>query len=147
MFLGSTEATLMGSFTPISRQPEKCVMTSPWIHTAAPLCTQAILKVHFAGRREIGVKSSMRAASVYPKSTQLTPLTMYIIWFFWCVFSKHRSKRQSRTARIPLSSTFDGAKRGKSVLRSDENKHCQLLDIFQICIVSWAFTFPADVNT
>ena len=31
---------------------------------------------HFAGRREIGVKFPMRAASVDPKSTQLTPLTI-----------------------------------------------------------------------
>ena len=31
---------------------------------------------HFAGRREIGVKISMRASSVDPKSTQLTPLTI-----------------------------------------------------------------------
>ena len=31
---------------------------------------------HFAGWREIGVKFPMRAASVDPKSTQLTPLTL-----------------------------------------------------------------------
>ena len=43
---------------------------------SAPLCTQAILMAHFAGRREIGVKFPMRAASVDPKSTQLTPLTI-----------------------------------------------------------------------
>ena len=31
---------------------------------------------HFAARREIGVKVPVRAASVDPKSTQLTPLTI-----------------------------------------------------------------------
>ena len=31
---------------------------------------------HFAARREIGVKFPMRAASVHPKSTQHTPLTI-----------------------------------------------------------------------
>ena len=31
---------------------------------------------HFAGRRELGVKFPMGAASVDPKSTQLTPLTI-----------------------------------------------------------------------
>ena len=58
---------------PISRQPAKCAMTSPWEQSSArnaPLCTQAILMAHFAGQREIGVKSPMRAASVDPKNTQ-----------------------------------------------------------------------------
>ena len=69
----------MGTFTPISRRPAKCAMTSPWIRCgarSAPLCTHAILMAHFAGRREIGVKFPMRAASVDPTSTQLTLLTI-----------------------------------------------------------------------
>ena len=48
---------------------------------------------HFAGRREIGVKFPMRAASVDPKSTQRTPLTIAYPWgrrvyslVFWGVF-------------------------------------------------------------
>ena len=40
----------------------------------APMCTQAVFMAHFAGRREIGMKFLMRAASVDPKSTQHTPL-------------------------------------------------------------------------
>ena len=70
VLLGSTEAALMENFTPISRRPAKCAMTSPWIHSgarSAPLCTQAILMAHFAGQREIRVKFPMRAASVDPK--------------------------------------------------------------------------------
>ena len=43
---------------------------------SAPLCTQGDVMAHFSGRREIGVKFPMRAASVDPKSTQLTPLTI-----------------------------------------------------------------------
>ena len=73
MFLASTGAALMGNFTPISRQPAKYAMTSPWIHSgarSAPLCTQAVLMAHFAGRREIGVKFPIRAALVDPKSAQ-----------------------------------------------------------------------------
>ena len=87
VLLGSTEAALMGNFTPISRRPAKCAMTSPWIHSgarSAPLCTQTILTAHFAGLREIGVKFPMRAASVDPKSTQLTPLTITTTYFFDC---------------------------------------------------------------
>ena len=79
MLLGSTEAALMGNFTPISRRPAKCAMTSPWIHSgarSAPLCTQAVLMAHFAGRREIGVKFPMTAASVDPKNAQHTALTI-----------------------------------------------------------------------
>ena len=78
MFLGSTEAALMGNFPPSPRGPTKCAMASPWIHSgarSAPLCTQAILMAHFAGRLEIGVKVPMRAASVDPKNTQHKPLT------------------------------------------------------------------------
>ena len=48
----------------------------PMVLRSAPLCTQAVLMADFAGRREIGVKFPMRAASVDPKSTQLTPLTI-----------------------------------------------------------------------
>ena len=62
MLLGSTEAAIMANFTRGAK--------------SAPLCTQAVLMAHFAGRREIGVKFPMRAASVSPKSTQLTPLTI-----------------------------------------------------------------------
>ena len=79
VLLGSTEAALMGIFTPISCRPAKCAMAFPWIHSgarSAPLCTEAVLMAHFAGRREIGVKFPMRAASVDPNSTQLTPLTI-----------------------------------------------------------------------
>ena len=74
----------------------------------ALLCTQAVLMAHFAGRREIGVKFPMRAASVDPKSTQLTALTIssadvvFIIGFFCCDFSKNLSKRPSWTPGTPL---------------------------------------------
>ena len=44
----------------------------------ARFCTQAVLMTHFAGWREIGVKFAMRAASVDPKSTQLTPRTILV---------------------------------------------------------------------
>ena len=40
---------------------------------------------HFAGRRDIGVKFPMRAASVDPKSTQLTPLTIADLIVCVCV--------------------------------------------------------------
>ena len=79
VFLGSTEAALMAKCTPISRRPTKCAMTSTWIHRgarSAPLCTQATLMAPFAGPRKVGVKVSMRAASVDPKNTQHTPLTI-----------------------------------------------------------------------
>ena len=76
MFLGSTEAALMGSFTPISRRPPKCAMTAPWIRSdagSAPMCKQASnLHGTFAGQRKIGMQFPMRAASVDPKSTQHT---------------------------------------------------------------------------
>ena len=81
VFLGSTEAALMGNFTPISRRPAKCAMRTAWVHSGAlraPLCIQGDVMAHFAGQREIGVKFSMRAASVEPKSTQLTPLTISV---------------------------------------------------------------------
>ena len=68
----------MENFTPISRQPAKCAMRTAWVHSGtlrAPLCIQGDVMAHFAGRREIGVKFPMRAASVDPKNTQHTPLT------------------------------------------------------------------------
>ena len=61
VFFGSTEAALMGNFTPISRWPAKCTMTSLWIHScarSAPPCKQAVLMAQFAGRREIFHESS-----------------------------------------------------------------------------------------
>ena len=79
VLLGSTEAALMGNFTPISRRSAKCAMRAAWVHSGAlraPLCVQGGVMAHFAGRREIGVKFPMRAASVDPKSTQVTPLTI-----------------------------------------------------------------------
>ena len=78
VLLGSTQAALIGNFTPISRRPAKCAMTSPWIHSgarSAPLCIQGAFMARFAGQREIGVTFPRRAASVDPKSTQHTPLT------------------------------------------------------------------------
>ena len=69
----------MVNFTPISRRPAKCAMRTAWVHSGAlraPLCIQGDVMAHFAGRPEIGVEFSMRAASVDPKSTQLTPLTI-----------------------------------------------------------------------
>ena len=69
----------MGNFTPISRRPQKCAMITAWIHNGelrAPLCIQGDVMAHFAGRREIGMKFPMRAASVDPKRTQHTPLTL-----------------------------------------------------------------------
>ena len=71
----------MGNFTPILRRPAKSAMRAAWVHSGAlraPLSKQAVLMAHFAGRRKIGVKFPMRAASVDPKSTQLTPLTIVI---------------------------------------------------------------------
>ena len=79
MLLGSTEAALMRNFTPISRRPAKCAMRTAWVHSGAlraPLCIQGDVMAHFAGRREVGVKFPIRAASVDPKSTQHTPLTL-----------------------------------------------------------------------
>ena len=35
MLLGSTEAALMGNFTPISRRPAKCAMRIAWVHSGA----------------------------------------------------------------------------------------------------------------
>ena len=67
----------MGKSTPISRQSVKCAMSTVCVHSGAlraPLCIQGDVMAHFAGRREIGVKFPMRAASVDPKSTQHTPL-------------------------------------------------------------------------
>ena len=46
---------------------------------------------HFAGRREIGVKCPMKAATVHPKSTQLTPPT---IW-------KKITKESQNSQKIP----------------------------------------------
>ena len=69
----------MGDFTSISRQPAKCAMKTACVHSGAlraPLCIQGDVMAHFVGQREIGVKFPMRAASVDPKSTQLTPLTI-----------------------------------------------------------------------
>ena len=80
--LGSTEAALMGYFTPISRRPAKCAMKTACVHNGAlraPLCIQGNVIAHFAGRREIGVKFPMRAASVDSKSRQHTPLTINVI--------------------------------------------------------------------
>ena len=77
MLLGSTEAALMGNFTSISRRPAKCAMNTAWVHSGAvraPLCPQGDVMAHFAGRREIGVKFPMRAASVDPnKNTTHAP--------------------------------------------------------------------------
>ena len=75
MFLGSAEAALTkrdhANFTPA----RKMCHDIQGGERSAPLCTQAVFMAHFAGRREIGVKFSMRAASVDPKGTELAPLT------------------------------------------------------------------------
>ena len=81
VLLGSTEAALMGNFTPISRRPAKCAMRTAWVHSGQWRAKRATVYpgdviALFAGRLEIGVKFLMRAASVDPKSTQLTPLTI-----------------------------------------------------------------------
>ena len=79
VLLGSTEAALMGNFTPISRRPAKCAMTPLWTHRgarSAPLRKPAVLIAHFAGRREIGVNFLMKAASVDTENTQHTTLTI-----------------------------------------------------------------------
>ena len=65
----------MGNVTRISRWPAKCAMRTAWVHSGAlraPLCIQGDVMAHFAGRREIGVKSSMTAASLDPNNTQHT---------------------------------------------------------------------------
>ena len=75
MLLGSTEAALIGNFTPISRWPATCAMRTAWVHNGAlraSLCIQGDVMAHVAGRREIGVKFPMRAASADPKTTQRT---------------------------------------------------------------------------
>ena len=62
VLLGSTEAALMGNFTPISRRPAKCAMKTAWVHSGAlraPLCTQVVVMAHFADWLEIGVNISM----------------------------------------------------------------------------------------
>ena len=79
VFLESTEAALVGNFTPISRRPTNGAMRIAWVHSGAlrePLCIQGDVMAHFVGQREIGVKVPMRAASVDPESTQLMPLTI-----------------------------------------------------------------------
>ena len=69
---------LLVDFTPISRRPAKCAMTSPWIHSgtrSVPLCSHAILMAHFAGEREflVGVKSPVRVTSEDPKTHNTRP--------------------------------------------------------------------------
>ena len=52
-------------------------MKSAWVRSGAlraPLCIQGHVMAHVSGRREIGVKFRMRAASVDPKNTQHTHL-------------------------------------------------------------------------
>ena len=59
VFWGSTEAVLMGNFTPVSRQPAKCAMKTACVHSGAlraPLCIQGGVMAHFEGRREIGME-------------------------------------------------------------------------------------------
>ena len=76
VLLGSTEAALMGNFTPISRRPAKCAMRTAWVHSGAlraPLCIQGDVMAHFAVWREIDVKFAMRAASVDSKNTTHAP--------------------------------------------------------------------------
>ena len=80
----------MGNLTPISRRPVRCSMRTAWVHSGAlraPLCIQGDVMAHSAGRREIGVKFSMRAASVDPRSTQHTPdytvVRKFEVNFFW----------------------------------------------------------------
>ena len=67
----------MGNFTPMSRRSAKCASRIAWVHSGAlraPLCIQGDVMAHFVGRREIGVKFPMRAASVDPKThTTHTP--------------------------------------------------------------------------
>ena len=119
VLLGSTEAAFMGNFTPISRRPAKCAMRIAWVHSGAlraPLCIQGDVMAHFAGRREIGVKFPMRAASVDPKSTQLTPLTIAHKSVkaallddrrpTGTLLSKKRSKRPSRRTGTPPEHQF-----------------------------------------
>ena len=98
MFLGSTEAALMETFTPISRWPAKCAMKLACVHIGelrAPLCIQGDFMAHFAGQREIGVKFSKRAASLDPNNTQHTLLTI--------IFTL---KRQPQTREVPQSTSF-----------------------------------------
>ena len=62
VLLGSTEAALIGHFTPISRRPAKCAMRIAWVHSGAlraPLRIQGDVMAHFAGRREISHESSL----------------------------------------------------------------------------------------
>ena len=69
VLLGSTEADLMGNFTPISRRPAKCAMRTAWVHSGAlraPLCIRGDVMAHFAGLREIGMKFPVSVASVDP---------------------------------------------------------------------------------
>ena len=71
MLLGSTEAALMGIFSPISRRLVKRAMKTAWVPSSAlhaPLCIQGDVMAHFVGLREIGVRVPIRAASVEPKT-------------------------------------------------------------------------------
>ena len=61
------------------RLRERLVRGSLTFLTFAQTSPYAVLMAHVAGRREIGVKVSMRAASVDPKNTQHAPLTI-----LWC---------------------------------------------------------------
>ena len=76
VLLGSTEAALMGNFTPISRRPAKCAMRIAWVHSGAlraPLCIRGAVMAHSAARRAIGVKFPMREAPVDPKTNNTCP--------------------------------------------------------------------------
>ena len=70
----------------ISRRLAKCATRTACVHSGAlraPLCIQGDVMARLAGRREIGVKFPMKAASVDPKSTQLTPLTTCYSYCGW----------------------------------------------------------------
>ena len=57
----STVAALLGSFTPLSRRPATCAVKTARVRSGAlraPLCIQADIMAHFAGRREIYHESS-----------------------------------------------------------------------------------------
>ena len=82
VLLGSTEAALMGNFTPVSRRPAKCAMRIAWVHSGAlraPLCIQGDVMAHFAGRREIGVSHESSLSRPHKHKTRAPDYTFYFL--------------------------------------------------------------------
>ena len=144
---------------PISRQPAKCAMTFPWIHSgarSAPLCTHAVFVAHFAGRREIGGKFPMRAASVDPKSTQLTPLTISPLSFLGvmcCLLDKSKTcfcskvSQNGRPGRWETPESLPLPFLGAMCCLLDESKTCLVQKSVKTAVLDYGRPLRALVLT